>query len=67
MISENNRDLKLIDFGGGYTDGWVSEKAANTREGELEGLEDILEAIDILQISGYLPKKGTIVRKTWYN
>lgn len=35
----------LIDFGGGYTEGWVDADKAGTVEGDLQGLENIVKAI----------------------
>ncbi|GKZ24855.1 hypothetical protein AbraIFM66951_001700 [Aspergillus brasiliensis] len=32
-------DAYLIDFGGGYTKGWVDAELANTPEGDLQGLQ----------------------------
>ncbi|KAF2240241.1 hypothetical protein BU26DRAFT_498213 [Trematosphaeria pertusa] len=34
-------DAYLVDFGGGYTNGWVDKKLVNTVEGDLQGLERI--------------------------
>lgn len=34
-------DAYLIDFGGGYTSGWVDKELANTTEGDLQGLQRI--------------------------
>lgn len=36
-------DAYLIDFGGGYTRGWVDAELANTAEGDLQGLQKISE------------------------
>ncbi|KAK3946137.1 hypothetical protein QBC46DRAFT_368907 [Diplogelasinospora grovesii] len=42
MIDKNN-DASLIDFGGGYTKGWVDEDKAGTKEGDLQGVAKIVE------------------------
>lgn len=42
MIDKNN-DAWLIDFGGGYTEGWVDGDKAGTVEGDLQGVARILE------------------------
>jgi hypothetical protein len=42
MIDKNN-DAWLIDFGGGYTEGWVDEDRAGTVEGDLQGVAKIVE------------------------
>ncbi|KAF1963921.1 hypothetical protein BU23DRAFT_585827 [Bimuria novae-zelandiae CBS 107.79] len=34
-------DAYLVDFGGGYTNGWVDKELVNTVEGDLQGLERI--------------------------
>jgi serine/threonine protein kinase len=34
-------DAYLIDFGGGYTQGWVDKELSNTMEGDLQALERI--------------------------
>lgn len=41
MIDKNN-DTWLIDFGGGYTEGWVDEDKADTVEGDLQGVAKIV-------------------------
>jgi hypothetical protein len=35
-------DVVLIDFGGGYTNGWVDGINCNTVHGDLQGLENII-------------------------
>jgi serine/threonine protein kinase len=35
----------LVDFGGGYTDGWVDEKVSNTVKGDLQGIRRIIKYI----------------------
>ncbi|KAK4099631.1 hypothetical protein N658DRAFT_498114 [Parathielavia hyrcaniae] len=42
MIDKNN-DAWLIDFGGGYTEGWVDEDKIGTIEGDLQGVAKIAE------------------------
>jgi hypothetical protein len=36
-------DARTIDFGGGYTEGWVDKEKARTIEGDLQGLRNILD------------------------
>jgi len=38
-------DAWIIDFGGGYTRGWVDEENTETIEGDLQGLKEILSFI----------------------
>ncbi|PGG97409.1 hypothetical protein AJ80_09700 [Polytolypa hystricis UAMH7299] len=37
----------IIDFGGGYTDGWVEESAKETMAGDLQGLQQIKKCLGI--------------------
>lgn len=39
-------DAWIIDFGGGYTRGWVDEDGAGTIAGDLEGLQNIIRFIN---------------------
>jgi hypothetical protein len=41
VLIEVNGDAYLIDFGGGYTEGWVKKEMANSIDGDLQGLESI--------------------------
>jgi len=43
VLIDANQDVWIIDFGGGYTEGWVEEQLAGTLEGDLQGLTKILE------------------------
>lgn len=43
VLIDANNDAWLIDFGGGYTEGWVEKDLADTIEGDLQGLSKILE------------------------
>lgn len=36
-----------VDFGGGYTEGQINKKITSTAEGDLQGLTNILEYLDI--------------------
>jgi len=40
LVREDGNTV-LIDFGGGYTEGWVDERHCNTLQGDLQGLEKI--------------------------
>lgn len=46
IIFDKNCDPWIIDFGGGYTDGWVDEGLVDSISGDLQGLGKI---IDIMQ------------------
>jgi tRNA A-37 threonylcarbamoyl transferase component Bud32 len=35
----------IIDFGGGYTEGWVDREKAGTVDGDLQGLANIMDFI----------------------
>ncbi|KGO64842.1 hypothetical protein PITC_040870 [Penicillium italicum] len=41
VLIDANEDAYLIDFGGGYTEGWVEKEKSNSTEGDLQGLENI--------------------------
>jgi Lipopolysaccharide kinase (Kdo/WaaP) family len=41
VLIDTQDDAYLIDFGGGYTRGWVEKELANTAEGDLQGLQRI--------------------------
>ncbi|KAF5553524.1 kinase subdomain-containing protein [Fusarium phyllophilum] len=43
VLVDQKNDAWLIDFGGGYTNGWVSKELSGTVEGDLQGLEKINE------------------------
>ncbi|KAG5758150.1 hypothetical protein H9Q72_013709 [Fusarium xylarioides] len=45
VLIDVNEDAWLIDFGGGYTEGWVPKTLAGTMEGDRVALEKILEYI----------------------
>ena len=41
VLIDVNGDVYLIDFGGGYTEGWVEKELSNSIDGDLQGLENI--------------------------
>jgi hypothetical protein len=41
VLIDVNEDAYLIDFGGGYTEGWFETEKSNSTEGDLQGLENI--------------------------
>ncbi|KAF5681561.1 kinase subdomain-containing protein [Fusarium denticulatum] len=45
VLIDVNNDAWLIDFGGGYTEGWVPKTLTGTMEGDRVALEKILEYI----------------------
>ncbi|KAH8724866.1 hypothetical protein GQ44DRAFT_617233 [Phaeosphaeriaceae sp. PMI808] len=47
VLIDVNKDAWIIDFGGGYTEGWVERKIAGTVQGDLQGLAKILEYLRI--------------------
>ncbi|RYO86423.1 hypothetical protein DL766_005968 [Monosporascus sp. MC13-8B] len=47
ILIDHNNDAWLIDFGGGYTDGWVPKELAGSVEGDLKALGKITEFIGI--------------------
>jgi hypothetical protein len=42
ILIDVHDDAYLIDFGGGYTQGWVNKALSNTIEGDLQALERII-------------------------
>ncbi|KAI0192807.1 hypothetical protein F4808DRAFT_453368 [Astrocystis sublimbata] len=42
VIIDNEDNVVLTDFEGGYTNGWVSAEKAGTVEGDLQGLQNIM-------------------------
>ena len=47
VLIDRNDDAWVIDFGGGYTEGWVEKDSAHTVTGDLQGLAKILELLDV--------------------
>ena len=45
ILIDKNDDAWVIDFGGGYTRGFVEREKAGTVEGDLQGLERIVEYV----------------------
>ncbi|KAF5656303.1 hypothetical protein FCIRC_13734 [Fusarium circinatum] len=43
IIIDDKDDAWLVDFGGGYTRGWVDEELAETQQGDEQALEKIIE------------------------
>lgn len=47
VLIDRRNNAWLIDFGGGYTEGWVDKDVAGTLEGDLQGLVRILQFLGI--------------------
>jgi hypothetical protein len=45
VLIDSDNNAWIIDFGGGYTTGWVDESLANTVEGDQQGLSRIITHI----------------------
>lgn len=45
IIIDDKDDAWLIDFGGGYTRGWIDEERAETRQGDEQALQKIIELL----------------------
>lgn len=43
VLIDASKDAWIIDFGGGYTEGWVDPDLAGTEEGDNQGLYRIVE------------------------
>ncbi|KAL1855200.1 hypothetical protein Daus18300_011201 [Diaporthe australafricana] len=47
VVIDLNNDAWLIDFGGGWSEGWVDESLQNTVEGDLQAVTRIVEFLDV--------------------
>jgi serine/threonine protein kinase len=47
VVIDEKDDAWLIDFGGGWTEGWVDEKLADTIEGDVQAVKHIAEFLDV--------------------
>ncbi|OTA58018.1 hypothetical protein K449DRAFT_467602 [Hypoxylon sp. EC38] len=47
LIDSETDDIYIIDFGGGYTDGWGAERTMNTIEGDVQVLKKIDDYLQI--------------------
>ncbi|KAM5342054.1 hypothetical protein ACJ41O_015085 [Fusarium nematophilum] len=45
VLIDDRDDAWVIDFSGGYTEGWVDKEHAGTLEGDEQGLSKIIEFI----------------------
>lgn len=45
ILIDRNMDAWIIDFGGGFTEGWVEREKAGTVEGDMQGLVKIVDYI----------------------
>jgi serine/threonine protein kinase len=45
ILIDRQDNAWITDFGGGYTEGWVDKELAETIEGDVQGLERIIEHI----------------------
>jgi Ser/Thr protein kinase RdoA (MazF antagonist) len=47
VLIDMKQDAWIVDFGGGYTEGWVPEKLAGTMDGNQHALGKMVEFIGI--------------------
>lgn len=47
VIDDLNNDAWLIDFGGGWTEGWVDKNLQNTKAGDQQAVERMLKFLDV--------------------
>lgn len=52
VLIDRNQKAWLIDFGGGWTPGWVDEELENTKQGDLQGLRKIQEFLGLQSTEG---------------
>lgn len=53
VLIDRSNDAWLVDFGGGYTEGWVDEDKAGTRQGDLQGVAKIVELLSSEEYEPY--------------
>lgn len=46
VVIDLSNDAWLIDFGGGWSEGWVDEKLQNTVKGDQQGVTRTLKFLD---------------------
>jgi hypothetical protein len=49
----------MIDFGGSYTDGWVEPELCETVEGDDQGLQKIVSALEDPDANTFDPSEGS--------
>ena len=47
VLIDGNNDAWVIDFGGGYTEGWVDKGLAGTVAGDLQGMAKIMSFLGV--------------------
>lgn len=47
VVDDLNNDAWLIDFGGGWTEGWVDKNLQNTKAGDQQAVERMLKFLDV--------------------
>ncbi|KAL9112427.1 MAG: hypothetical protein Q9227_003269 [Pyrenula ochraceoflavens] len=45
ILIDEKDDAWLLDFGGGWTEGWVDRRLANTKEGDLQGVKRLRQML----------------------
>jgi len=50
VLIDEHDDAYLVDFGGGYTNGWVDKELMNTQDGDLQGLRRMAEFLAALSV-----------------
>ncbi|KAK0120339.1 hypothetical protein ONS95_011745 [Cadophora gregata] len=45
ILIDNEMNAWIIDFGGGYTKGWVDPELAGTKEGDLQGMAKVMDLL----------------------
>src|SRR5947207_2316400 len=63
VLVRRDGNVVLIDFGGGYTDGWVDMNNQDTARGDFQGLERIIMAMKA-KVKVYNGREGYSVQKT---
>jgi tRNA A-37 threonylcarbamoyl transferase component Bud32 len=63
VLVRRDGNVVLIDFGGGYTDGWVDMNNQDTARGDLQGLERIIMAMKA-KVKVYNRREGYYSRRS---
>lgn len=62
ILVDKEDNAWVLDFGGGWTVGWVNEDSADTKEGDLQGLEKIMEYLGVVDDDEFKPEQPELDR-----
>lgn len=68
MLMDKNDNLWMIDFRGSYTDSWVEPEVCETVEGDDQGLQEILAALEAPDANTLAPSERRCAdNQAWNN